>query len=148
MIIDKIENQSIYKSINTRFEKAFDFINKTDLTQIDLGKHEIDGDEIFAIVMEYKTKDKSECKYEAHHKYIDLQYVISGTEYVGVATLTDQTPVETNSENDYELYDIDADLIRFHANTFMLFFPDDIHMPGVSFREASTIKKVVVKIKV
>lgn len=147
MILDKIENQNLYKSINKRIEKAFDYINKTDLLQIPLGKHEIDGDTIFAIVMEYKTKHKSENKPEGHHKYIDLQYMIAGTEYVGLTTLTDQLPVEVNTEKDFDLYDIDSDLIRFDSGKFMIFFPDDLHMPEIYLQKASTVKKVVIKIK-
>lgn len=148
MILDKIENQILYKSLNKRIEKAFDFINTTDLSQISLGKHEIDGDKIFAIVMEYETKHKSENKYEGHRKHIDLQYMISGTEYVGIATLKNQIPVKINDESDYDLYDINSDLIRFDAGMFMIFFPDDLHMPELYLHQASTVKKIVLKIKI
>ena len=98
--------------------------------------------------MEYETKGKNESKFEGHHQYIDLQYIISGTEYIGITTLTNQIPIETNSENDYDLYEIDSDLIRFDSGMFMIFFPDDLHMPGISLNQVSTVKKIVVKIKV
>ncbi len=148
MIIDKIENQKIYKSLSTKIKKAFDYLLETDLSQVPLGKYEIDADNIFAIVMEYETKNKSESKFEGHHKYIDLQYIISGTEYIGISTLTDHIPVETNSANDYSLYEIDSDLIKFEAGIFMIFFPDDLHMPGFYLNQISKVRKVVIKIKV
>lgn len=148
MIIDKIENAKLYSGINSKIAQAFNFINKTDLLQIPSGKHKIDNEEVFAIVMEYDTKAKSESKFEGHHKYIDLQYIISGSEAIGITTLTNQVPIETNKDDDYELYDLDADLIKFSAGIFMIFFPDDLHMPGVHLNGVSKVRKVVVKIKV
>jgi len=148
MIIDNIENQEIYKCLSAKIEKAFDYIKNTDLSQTDLGKYEIDSDEIFAIVMEYETKDKSESKIEGHHKYIDLQYMISGTEYVGLKTLTNEVPVEVNTDNDCDFYEIDSDFVRFDAGMFMIFFPHDLHMPGICLNQVSKVKKVVIKIKV
>ena len=62
MIIDKIENHKLYRSLSNKIAVAFDYLNNTDLSEIPLGKHEIDGEKIFAIIMEYKTKDKSESK--------------------------------------------------------------------------------------
>ncbi|MDW5290582.1 YhcH/YjgK/YiaL family protein [Formosa sp. PL04] len=147
MIIDKIENQIIYKSLSKSIEKGFDFINKNDLTKIPLGKYEIEGEDIFAIVMEYDTKIKSECKFEGHHKYIDLQYMISGTEYVSLETLTNQIPVESNTEKDYDFYNIESQALKFDSGRFMIFFPDDLHQPGIHLNEVSTVKKVVIKIK-
>jgi YhcH/YjgK/YiaL family protein len=148
MVIDKIENHKIYTGLGSRIKLAFDYIMKTDLVQTPLGQYEIDGDDVFAIVMEYDTKDKSETKFEGHHKYIDLQYIISGTELIGITTLIDQVPVESSTENDYDLYDIDGDFIKFDSGTFMLFFPDDLHMPAISVNQVSKIKKVVVKVRV
>lgn len=62
MVIDKIENSKLYECLSERITKAFAFINETDLSSIALGKYEIDKDDIFALVQEYETKDKSECK--------------------------------------------------------------------------------------
>ncbi|MFT7612927.1 MAG: YhcH/YjgK/YiaL family protein [Parvicellaceae bacterium] len=148
MVIDHLNNSNLYLGLGPLIQKGFEFINNTDLAQAELGKHEIDGEDVFAIVMEYETKPVAECKYEGHHKYIDLQFLISGGEFMGVATLIDQTAVETNLEHDYEFYDIQSDLIRFEPNTFMLFYPNDLHMPGVHQTEPESVRKVVVKIKV
>lgn len=148
MIKDKIENYALYSVLSGKIAQAFDYIHRTDLKQIPAGRYDIDGDHIFALVSEYETRDKSECKFEGHHRYIDLQYVISGTELIGIETLRNQVPVETNEEKDYDLYDLESDFIQFNSGMFMIFFPDDLHMPGISSNHASRIKKVVIKIKV
>jgi len=96
MVIDKIENYKLYVSLSEKIAKAFAYINETDLSQTALGKYEIDNDDIFALVQEYDTKDKNECKLEGHSKYIDIQYIIYGVELIGVTSLINQIPVYKN----------------------------------------------------
>lgn len=148
MVIDKIENHKLYQSLSPRIAQAFTYLQETDLAAAPTGKHEIDGDNVFAIVMEYETKAPSESKFEGHYRYIDLQYVISGTERIGITTRTDQVPVISKEEDDYDLYELEAPLVEFPAGTFMIFFPDDLHMPGIQFDSPTTVKKVVVKVKI
>ena len=74
MILDKLSNQNVYTGIHKRFKAVFDFINTNDLATIELGKHVIDGDNVFVMVMEYTTQDISECKSETHKKYIDITH--------------------------------------------------------------------------
>lgn len=147
MIKDKLENFALYEGLSPKIAKAFRYLNENNLSEIAPGKYDI-NDDLFAIVMEYQTRDSSECKLEGHHKYIDVQYVISGTEQVGITSLTNQIPVETNEADDYDFYALESDLLRFDAGTFMIFFPDDLHMPCISLNESSAVKKVVVKVKV
>ena len=101
MIIDKIENSHRYVDLGKRIEKAFKYINYTDLKNIQPGKYEIDEENIFALISEYKTKPESEGKLEAHRKYIDVQYVISGEELMGYSPLGNQQILEPyKEEND------------------------------------------------
>ncbi len=57
MIFDKIENRALYSEINARIKAALNYISSTNLDSIKLGKHIIDGDNIFALVNEYETKN-------------------------------------------------------------------------------------------
>ena len=100
MIFDKIENSNLYENINPRIKKAFQFIKETDFSNLDLGKHVIDGEDVFAILMEYETKPASDCKLEAHKKYMDVQYIISGSENIGYAPLTSQKPSKIYDDKD------------------------------------------------
>jgi YhcH/YjgK/YiaL family protein len=148
MILDKIENAKIYAGLGERMVKAFAYINATDLLQTAVGKYDIDADDVFAIVQEYDSKELSDCKIEAHRKYIDVQYIVYGVELMGVTTLIDQQPVLINEENDYCIYEGDTSLIKVEAGMFTVFFPDDLHMPGIKFNQISSVKKVVVKVKI
>lgn len=146
MILDTIENYQLYKAINERIAKGFDFLRTTDLNAIPSGKHDIDGDTIFALVQEYQTKPLSECKLESHKKFIDIQYMIRGEEMMGVTTQNNQKIIEVNDEKDYTFYEGKTSLVRVSKGMFTIFFPDDLHQPCVQTESAAEVKKVVIKV--
>jgi YhcH/YjgK/YiaL family protein len=148
MIIDKIENAHLYKNIGERISKSFDYIKTTDLKNLPAGKYPIDGENIFALVSEYKTKPESEGKLEAHRKYIDVQYVISGEELMGYAPLGTQQIIEPYKEdNDIVFFTGDKSFTKVSAGMFAVFFPEDIHMPGIASGKSSSVKKLVIKVR-
>lgn len=146
MILDSLENYQLYSTINERIAKGFAFLHNTDLEAIPSGKHDIDGDIIFALVQEYQTKPLAECKLESHKKYIDIQYVIRGEEFMGVTTKNNQKILEVNEDKDYTFYEGTTSLVRVSKGMFTIFFPDDLHQPCVQTELASEVKKVVIKV--
>lgn len=149
MVIDKIENALIYQGISKRIGIALNFLVSNDLQKMPLGKHLILGDEIFALVMEYQTKDPSECKMEAHKKYIDIQYMVWGKEAIGMAYLDGQAPViDYDQEKDVWFFDEPEDLIMLNAGCFSIFFPHDLHRPAINLITPELIRKVVIKVMV
>lgn len=148
MILDKLENSELYSSIHPGISIALTYLRKEDLDGLSLGKHIIQGDEIFAIVMEYETKENKECKTEAHKLYADVQYMVKGKEICGFTTLQDQKPLEDyNQEKDAWFFNDPADHFNFKEGSFAVFFPDDLHQPGIKLNEIEKIKKVVIKVK-
>lgn len=148
MVIDKIENFKLYEKLSDKIAQAFAYINETDFSQITLGKHEIDKDDVFALVQEYDTKDESEGKLEGHRRYIDVQYIVSGTELMGVTSLANQKLITRDDENDYAFFEGDSSFVKVDAGMFVIFFPDDLHMPCIKFRQVSKVKKVVIKVRI
>jgi YhcH/YjgK/YiaL family protein len=149
MIIDKIENAKLYSSLNERIIKALNYIISTDLKNITEGRHDIDSDIIYALINIYDTKDREDCHLEAHRKYIDVQFVVSGSELFGYAPLLNQKPhSEYNSEKDFELFDEEPSFIKFETGMFAIFFPEDLHMPGIKINSHARVKKVVIKVMI
>ena len=152
MIADKLNSAELYFPLNDKFPAAFDFIKKAIKENYQIGKYEIDGDNLYAIVQEYETKPLSDGVYEGHKKYIDIQFIVSGIEQIGVADINKpKAKTEYNAENDFCLYDdIDDDSnLVLKENDFAVFFPHDLHKPGLAFGNKPTaIKKIVVKVKV
>lgn len=148
MIIDKIQKSLLYENLHPGFAKAFDFIRKTDFSKLVDGKYEIDGDNIFALVQEYKTKDKVKAKLEGHRKYIDIQYLHSGVELIAYANLENQIVISDDEEKDLAFYEGDGSFIKLESQMFAIFFPQDLHMPGIKLTNANKVKKIVIKVKV
>ena len=148
MIFDSIENRELYSGLGEKFKTAFDFLKSTDFTLLEDGKIELDGENIFAIVQTYKTKNTEDAKWESHRKYVDIQYMISGAENMGFV-LNDYLEItdEYNSEDDIEFLKGLGDFVQVNEGEFTIFFPDDAHMPGIKIKENEEIRKVVVKVR-
>jgi len=150
MILDTLKNAEKYYKLGCDFEKAFDFLMTNKLEEMEVGRYEIDKDKVYAMVQAYKTSYENEVKWEAHKKYIDIQYVIEGTEVMGWYPAEKLTVKEEYSEekditfyNDTELWTKCA----LNAGEFAIFFPEDGHKPSCSVEKPLPVKKVVVKLK-
>ncbi|OFY58105.1 MAG: hypothetical protein A2V50_01595, partial [Bacteroidetes bacterium RBG_19FT_COMBO_42_10] len=134
-----------------RWDKAFAFLKNSDLEKLELKRHEIDGNNVYAPVSEYMTKNEEDARYEAHLKYIDIQYVITGKELIGVAPVSDRKDMleAYNEANDIMFMTVNTITnLKASPDRFFIFFPDDIHRPGLKDGENSLVRKVVVKVKV
>ena len=83
MIIDNIKNASKYYSVHPQFRAVFEGLKKLDENS-DCVRYDVDGDNSFYSLSSYTNKPVSECKFEAHRIYADIQYVISGHEHIDV----------------------------------------------------------------
>ena len=148
MIIDKADNISRYACLGEKFQKAFSFITDPELIFLEEGKYEIDGEEVYALVNEYLPKNESEGKLEAHKKYIDVQYVVKGEEFIGYAPYKGHKIVtDYNEEKEMSLLEGDKSFIKIDQGMFAIFYPGELHMPGIKTATNKAVKKVVVKIK-
>lgn len=149
MVIDKLSNAKQYYGLSARIEKALKYLENTDLANLKVGKYEIDGKNIFTIVSEYQAKSLEEGKWEAHREYIDIQYVVSGKEKIGYASINEMKIIgEYNNEKDVLFLSGEGDLLLVNEGTFALFAPQDVHMPGIQVMNGQNVKKIVVKILV
>jgi len=113
MIIDNIKNSKLYFSVNNNFKKAFEFIEKAVNDNFEVGKYEIDGDKVYALVQEYETKTHNDTKFEGHKKYIDIQYIIEGTEYIEIADIDGMEPFTVyDDDKDFTLYSDGKEIVQ------------------------------------
>lgn len=151
MVLDTLPNAARYESLNSRFAKAFAFLRTVDGTQ-ELGRHDLDGDHCFALVQTYETKPVEKAKFEAHRKYIDVQFIQSGRETILWAPL-DTMQEETmaySDEKDAALWKLTADTTPLHvsAGHFAILWPEDAHAPCIEWDKPEQVFKVVVKVAV
>lgn len=149
MIVDQLVHCDIYKSLSKNFNKAFEFLINENINKLETGKHFIEGDEVFVIVSEYKTKLLSEARWEAHKKYADIQMLISGEELIGYAP-ADEAKItqEYNREKDIMFLDLTGEYINLTPGRFAVFFPHDAHQPGITANSPQQVKKIVVKVHI
>ena len=133
-------------------KKALDFLENNDLTAIESKTYEILGNDIFAQVIDFETDDRENIKAESHIKYIDLQYLVTGSEKLGfVANNGDYFYDEYIKERDLCLYNRDFENESYAIATpsaINIFFPEDIHMPGIKVDSKIKLRKIVIKISV
>ena len=150
MIVANIKDASVenYKGAHPRFEAAFCALKKLVADNAEVGKYEIDGQNIYAMVQEYQTKPLAEKKFEIHKNYIDIQYIVSGKEVMGNESLDKLTPMNEYKPDVQHVYMNDGyDRIFLSDGEFAIFFPKEPHAPGVAVDDKpSAVKKIVVKV--
>jgi YhcH/YjgK/YiaL family protein len=133
-----------------RLEPGFEYLRGMASALPD-GKHEIGGG-ARAIVSTYQTASPGEKRFEAHRRYIDLQYVAQGEEAIHVAPVsTLKTAVEYDGTGDAIFFQDPAsyETITLRAGSFAVFYPEDAHRPGMtSGGGQNAVRKIVVKIPV
>ena len=146
MIIDTLANLEFYKGLNEQLYKGLKFLKETDVAALPVGRYEIDGDTVFALVQAYETHLPEECRWEAHYTYTDIQYVVEGSERMGWKTLDGVVKTEDRPEDDVYFFESDGDHFVLHTGQFAVFTPQDAHRPGVAVDGPAPIKKIVVKV--
>ena len=150
MILDYLDNMLMYGGLGERIMIGLALLNEDSVRDAAPGKYEVDGENLFYVVGEYETGPIEEGKLEIHHKYLDIQYIVSGEECIGVAPLeglTEETPYD--GDNDFALYNYEPTSSRLHLKKgmFAIFWPNEPHMPGRSINSVKKVKKIVVKIR-
>ena len=113
MILDTIQNASKYYSVHPLFKKAFEYIQSTDLANIEIGKYDI-AEGLKAIFSDKKGMSAAEsiAKFECHDKNIDIQLCIKGRETIGWKPRQSCTAPkgEYNPEKDVSFYNDAPDM--------------------------------------
>ena len=148
MIVDHINNSRLYYVLNPRIRTAFDYIHQADLSSIGVGRYEVDGENLYAMVQQYNTKPKEAGVWEAHRRYIDLQYVIQGAEKIGYANLSRLAQGEYDATKDILPLYGEGEFLTLNIGDFVILMPEDAHMPGIAIDALSPVKKMVMKILV
>jgi biofilm protein TabA len=151
MIFDTLAHSARYETLHPLFPKTFAFLRTVDGTQA-VGRHDLEGDACFALVQTYATKPLDQALFEAHRRYIDVQFVQSGREtilWAPLSSMQEQT-MAYDETKDAALWKQVPDSTSLHLSPghFAILFPQDAHAPGVVWEKAEPVFKVVVKVAV
>ena len=151
MIVDRIENAYLYAKISKNLAKAFKILQSKKVLRQAEGRYEVKGTKIYYIIMKYATKPIDGGEFEAHKKYIDVQYILDGQEaipYANIASL--KTSKRYKAKADVTMYRLSKDYasVNLLKGMFCVLFPEDGHLPCRILKKRSNVHKVVVKVPV
>jgi YhcH/YjgK/YiaL family protein len=130
-----------------RLKRAVEYLRTTNLSALSLGRHDLDGDRLFALVQEYTTRRPDECMWEAHRMYIDVQYVVRGAERMGYANLAQARERDAyDGARDVAFFEPGDDYITVREGMVAIFGPEDVHAPSCALGHPGTVRKIIVKV--
>lgn len=137
--------------LSPAFAKALAFLDGKDAASLPDGRHEIDGDRIFALVQDPATAPEDALRFEAHAKYFDIQFLVSGEEKQLYAANSEGTSVTEDAfaERDVAFYTAPAayNTVTLKPMSYAVYAPGELHAPnGDASIPACKLKKIVFKI--
>jgi YhcH/YjgK/YiaL family protein len=133
---------------NKYYLAAIKFIEENDLSELEPGKHLIDGENLFVNIVDSQMKTPEQARLEVHDKYIDIQVPLSKEESFGVKPRREcvEPDGEFNAEKDILFYnDKDWTTVTVKLGEAITFDPDTAHAPLIG---EGTIHKAIFKVKV
>jgi YhcH/YjgK/YiaL family protein len=133
-------------------QKGLKFLLENDLSNLALGRYEIEGNEIFADVkVECTTKPREQRRLESHFECVDIQYILSGAEMLGIAPIAAVGPVDEDRRPQkdavyYNTASVESEIL-LSAGMFGVYFPWDVHRTQCSVDvNPGKVRKIVLKV--
>ncbi len=146
MIIDLFSETSAFEHLPW-FVAIQEYVLNNNLREVDAGRYDIDGDDLFVIIADDTARD-ARPPLEAHRAYIDLQLAIEGSFDVLWRPLAECVDLlqPYSSEDDVLLMSDNATTrLTLSEGIAAVFFPGDAHAPQPP---SVSVRKAVFKIKV
>jgi YhcH/YjgK/YiaL family protein len=144
--------ESAFAWLPKPLKTAVEHLKHTDFLKLPVGNYDLQGKDIYVQVFDMTTKPFADTRAEVHRQYIDVQFLCSGREKMGVASETGNNLV---SEDLLEQRDLlfysgmeNESTLTMTPGSFAVFFPSDVHRPGCAVEQPETVRKVVIKVRV
>ena len=150
MIIGEMRSKDYYLGIHPKMKQAFDFLEACFTHDLEPGHHEIDGEDLYALVFHYDPQEKENPRYETHDRYIDIQCMVTGSEYhwyLPRCDLQEGTAYQADKDITFYPFAGEGSRLAVKPGDFTIFFPQDGHLAGMTDGSENACTRVVVKIK-
>lgn len=152
MIYGTISHAKRYQGLHPGIDRVLEEVTAYAADNYPGGRIILDGDKVFLNLSEYDTHSFTEGMMEAHREYIDVMYMVEGTEtiYVKPVDRLRNVTKEYDSAIDAMLADIDGETceIRLAKGDFIILFPEDAHAPACHAEQPTHVKKIIGKVKI
>jgi len=149
IISDDLRNWEKHRSLLPMAD-AFHFLMRADLQKLETGRQEIHGDDMYALVQRNQSRPIESAEFEAHRLYLDIQYLISGEEFIALTPqqgLTVSKPYDESKDIEFYLKPPQYQKIAMNPGRFAVFYPEHAHLPNCHPNQPGPLHKVVVKVK-
>lgn len=147
MILDTLDRLECYGYISPLMGKVLEFFRTTDLSALQPGRIDLQGDDLFVNVNRQNAQTRDEAPIEAHKEYIDIQVPISSDEEMGFisAPFMPAPSKPYSADRDVAFYPGLCDTyLNVRNGMFTVFFPGEGHAPAIT---KDGILKLIVKIR-
>lgn len=147
MILDTLDRLECYGYISPLMGKVLEFFRTTDLSALQPGRIDLQGDDLFVNVNRQNAQTRDEAPIEAHKEYIDIQVPISSDEEMGFisASFMPAPSKPYSADRDVAFYPGLCDTyLNVRKGMFTVFFPGEGHAPAIT---KDGILKLIVKIR-
>ncbi len=147
MVIGTLESSARYEALHPLFAKLFEYVKSHNLLEEPLGRITLDGDDLFINNVNPECLDATDQVLEVHREYIDVHFLLEGSETIG------WTPLE-DVENIKQPYDAAAECalyaepaqtyVKLKPGQFCIVWPEDPHAPVIG---EGKIRKAIAKVR-
>ena len=148
MIVSNLQNSSRVEVLHPLFKTLFDYVKSHDLLHAELGRIDIDGDNLFIMNINPECVAQAKQVLEVHRAYIDVHILLQGRERIGWKAFEDvnQEVKPYEKEGDCALYsDCSTTWVDLYPGQFMIVYPEDPHAPIIG---QGKIRKLIAKVKI
>ncbi|MGX8941811.1 YhcH/YjgK/YiaL family protein [Symbiopectobacterium sp. Eva_TO] len=149
MITGNIHQLELVPYLPAKLREAIEYVKANITVDTPLGKHDVDGNNVFVLVSNDSTEAFEQRRAEYHAKYLDIQIVLNGVEGMTFSNLPAGTP-DTDWLADKDIAFLSAGeqekTFVMQSGDFVVFFPGEVHKPLCAVGEPARVRKAVVKI--
>lgn len=92
MITGNIQQLELIPYLPAKLREAIEYVKANITVDTPLGKHDVDGNNVFVLVSNDSTEAFEKRRAEYHAKYLDIQIVLNGVEGMTFSNLPAGTP--------------------------------------------------------
>lgn len=148
MILSNLKNRVELEKLHPLMPRLFEFLEQTDVLNLPLGIHEIEGKDLFINNQSPELFTKENAPIEVHKNYIDVQVLLEGRETMGWKPLEEIATWrgEYDQAKDVRFSDERCDhFVTLKAGELTVFYPEDGHAPAIG---KEPIRKFIAKLKI
>jgi len=151
MVFDRLDDAARYFSLGGGIETVLRWFQTYRDTGADLPERtELEPGRIWIRGVNYKTAPSDNLALEAHRAFVDVMYVVEGTErfYYKPFAEAETIAMPYSAEKECALAALDADACscRFSAGHFVIFFPQDGHYASQLWQQPEKVRKFIAKV--